>query len=267
VNIFLQQMRMERKSLITWITSLVGLSLLFMLMYPPIAPDLNEFLKFMETLPAGMRNAIGAGNFRSGGLIGFYSLVLTYVLLAGSVQAMNLGVSVLSAEVRDKTADFLYAKPVSRHRIIAMKLAAVGCQLLITNLVYIPAALVILTMTRQAADIFDFKMYILLTSALAWLQLIFCCIGLAVSALLKRVRTVLPISMGVVFFFYVLFVLNQTLNNAELAFLTPFGYFELTKIMARGAYEPKFVLAASGVILVTLAISWRAYFKKDLPSI
>lgn len=267
MNIMLQELRMDRKSLISWLISLVVLTAFFMMLYPPLAADLHDFLGFINNLPPEFKNALGADNFNYGALIGFYSMILTYVLLAGSIQAMNLGVSALSRELRAQTADFVYAKPVTRSRIVGMKLAAIGLQLLMTNLVYIAAALLIIQTVRQAADPVDFSLYILLTSALAGLQAVFCAIGLLVSTLLKRVKTVLPISMGVVFFFYILFGINQTLNNTELSFLTPFSYFDLEKLLNQNGYELKYVVTALAVILAATGTAWLAFLKKDLPSL
>lgn len=269
MNLFLNEMRMYRKSLLTWLITLPVLCLLFMLMYPPIASEMDLFLQFIDSFPIELREAMGITSFTFGGLIGFYSLVLTYILLAGSVQATTLGLSVLSAEVRDKTADFLYAKPVSRDRIIGAKVAAVFCQLVLVNLVFGVFTWASLALINRSAGYagFDFRIFALLTGTLFFLQVFFACIGLLLSAILTRVRTVLPISLGVVFFFYILFVLNQTLDRVELSYLTPFGYFELARVMADNAYDLRHVLAMIAMIAVFLLTTRQAYLKKDLPSI
>jgi ABC-2 type transport system permease protein len=243
--------------------------LFFMVMYPAMAKEMDLFLKILESFPKEVLQAIGLSSISFGGTIGFYSFVMTYVLLAGSVQAMNLGVASLSAEVRDKTADFLYTKPVSRPQIINSKMLAVLVQLLLTSLVYgLFSWLILVAVNRSvsSADL-DFRLFLLLTAPLAWLQLFFASLGLCASVFLKRIRTVLPISMGVVFFFYVLFVLNQTLKNAELAFLTPFNYFELNKILLDGAYEAKYVFTMAVLVALLVSIAHLACQKKDLPSI
>ena len=269
MNILRQEWRMGSKSLIVWITCLIGTLGLFMMFYAPLAKDLSIFLELIKGFPKEFADAFGISNLNYGGIISFYSFILTYVLLAGSVQAMNLGVSVLSAEVRDKTADFLYAKPVSRTRIITWKLVAAALQILLTNLCFGVAAWLIMKIANEAGskDTIDFSLFILLTSTLLFLQVFFAAIGLLVSVLLKRIKTVLPISLGVVFFFYILYLLNETLKNEQLAFLSPFSYFKLGGILADHAYQTKFVIVFGILAVVFVALTYRVYTRKDLPSI
>ena len=136
---------------------------------------------------------------------------------------MNLGVSILSAEVREKTGDFLFVKPVKRTKIITLKIVAVLIELGIVNIVICLANLIIINLVSKEA--FDIKLYLLLTGTLLFIQLFFASLGLAVSVFLRRIRTVLPISMGVVFLFYIIYLLNQTLEDPKLAWISPFWIF------------------------------------------
>ncbi len=269
MNILRQELRMYRKSLLTWAISLPVITLFFLLIFPSMAKDMDLFMELLKSFPAELVKALGVSNISMGGILGFYSFIMIYVLLAGSIQAMNLGVSVLSAEVRDKTADFLYAKPVSRQKVICMKIAAVFIQIAVTNIVFgLTSWLFLLWINSSISkNPVDFRLFVLLTGPLLLLQILFASLGLLVSALLRRIRTVLPISMGVVFFFYILYVLNQTLDNATLAYLSPFSYFELADILADGAYEINYLVTMILLTSVFIFFANRSYLRKDLPSI
>jgi ABC-2 type transport system permease protein len=269
MNILLQEWRMGRKSLIVWIVSLISTMVLFMSFYAPLAKDMSDFIELVKGFPKEFADAFGISNISFGGIISFYSFVMTYVLLAGSVQAMNLGVSVLSAEVRDKTADFLYAKPVKRSRIITWKLITTALQLLLTSLCFGVTSWIVLKLFNQAGnqETIDFGLFVLMTGGLLFLQIFFAAIGLLVSVLLKRIRTVLPISLGVVFFFYVLYLLNETLQNAKLAYLSPFSYFKMGDILVDHAYQAGFVISFAILVVVFVAAAYGVYTRKDLPSI
>lgn len=270
MNIFREEMRRGLKSLITWTLSLIIITFLFMMIYPSMSPQMAEFTKVIESFPVEFRQAFGMTNLTDGGFIGFYSFIFIFVLLAGAIQATNLGVSSLSMEVRDKTADFLYAKPVSRCRIVTAKIASVLAQILIVSVVFILSAWFILAAANRASSTeskLDVTLFFLMTCTLFLLQLIFAGIGLMISAFLRRIRTVLPVSMGVVFFFYTLFILNQTLDSAELGLISPFSYFDLNKIMENKAYDPKYLIVASVLFVICIAATYRIYMKKDLPSI
>jgi ABC-2 type transport system permease protein len=142
-------------------------------------------------------------------------------------------------------------------------------QLALTNIVFIGCTWFIIRIISGGTGDggVDFKMYLLLTGTLAFLQAFFASLGLFISAFMRRIRTVLPISMGIVFFFYILFVLNQTLRSEKLAFISPFGYFELAKILASGAYEQKFMITFAVLFVVFISATYYLYTKKDLPSI
>lgn len=260
---------MGRRSLIVWASSLMVLTAFFMSIYPTVSENIDAFLKILEGFPPAFREALGIQNFQLGAG-GFYSFIITYALLAGAVQAMNLGVSVLSAEVRDKTADFLYAKPVSRPRLISAKILSVLFQLAITNVLYFGAAWLTVQATNSSVgstDAIDLRTFTLLTATLFLIQLFFAALGLFVSSFLTRIRTVLPISMGVVFFFYVLYLLNQTLHNEALAYLSPFGYVDAGAILRSGGYDTRYLLTAAVLVVAFVAWTYRAYMRKDLPAI
>lgn len=55
-------------------------------------------------------------------------------LLVGAIYALKSSLSSLSEEIRARTADFLFVKPVDRSRVITAKLAAVLVNLVVFNL-------------------------------------------------------------------------------------------------------------------------------------
>ena len=265
MNVLLQELRMGKKSLIVWCLSLVGTLGVFMLMYPLMAEQVADIEKIFESFPEAFRKALGLTITSLGDVLGYYSFAFLYIVLAGSVQAMNLGVSVLSAEVRDKTGDFLFVKPLKRSKIITIKIAAVLIQIAIVNVIMSLGNFLMLKLVSDQA--FDVSHYLLLTGSLLFLQIFFAALGLAVSVFLKRIRTVLPISMGVVFMFYIIFLLNQTLDDAKLAWISPFGYFDMNYINENIAYEGKFLAAWLVLNIVFVFFTYRVFTKKDLPSI
>ena len=265
MNILMQELKMGKKSLIIWCCSLVFTLAIFMMLYPTIAAQAASFEEVFKSFPEAFRKALGLTSTNLSDVLGYYSFAFVYVILAGAVQAMNLGVSVLSAEVRDKTGDFLFVKPVKRTRIITMKIAAVFIQIVIVNVIMCLANYLMLNFVSEKS--FDFKLYLLLTGSLFFIQIFFVSFGLAVSVFLKRIRTVLPISMGVVFLFYVLYMLNQTLEDAKIALISPFGYFDLAYITEHIAYQSKFVAIWFVLTAVFIFFTYRLFTKKDLPSI
>jgi ABC-2 type transport system permease protein len=265
MNILKQELKMGRKSLVVWGASLVGTLGLFMAMFLVIQDQVADFQKVFEAFPPEFRKALGITSTNLGEILGYFSFAFLYVLLAGSVQAMNLGVSVLSAEVRDKTGDFLYVKPIKRSKVITMKMLAVFIQIIIMNVVMIASSFIFIKLVSNQS--FEFKNFLVMAGTLFMLQTFFAFLGLAVSVFLRRIRTVLPISMGVVFMFYIIYLLNQTLDDAKLAWLSPFGYFDLAYVSEHFAYQGKFVAAWLVLNVLFIFFTYKIFSKKDLPSI
>ncbi len=265
MNVYLQELKMYRKSLITWTIALVVLVVLILSMFPAIAKDAQLLNKLLSAFPEGIQKALGLTTLDLSTVLGFYSFVFIYVLLVGSIQAMNLGTSILSAEVRERTADFLLVKPINRSRIITYKLLAALTNIAITNVVYILAAKLMMDIVKKAP--YDTKAFFLVTFTLLFLQLYFIAFGIAVSVFFKKIRTVLPISLAAVFGFYIIYLLNQTLHDAKLSYVTPFAYFEPAYIVSNVQYDVTYVAVAVGFFTVFTIVSYGIYTKKDIPAI
>lgn len=265
MNILKQELRMGRKSLIIWCLSLVGVLCFFMLLYPSISNQLDDFQKVFKSFPIQFQQAFGIADLELSSILSFYQFALMYILLAGAIQAMNMGVAIISSEVREKTADFLFVKPVSRNRVVSMKILAVLVQILITNAAVFLAALIIVTLL--STDSYSFELFTLFTLSLLFIQIFFASLGIFVSVFLKRVRTVLPISMGIVFIFYIIHLLNETLKDTKLGLISPFDYFNLAEIYKNMNYDSLNLLLWFVLVGVFIFLSFLLFGRKDLPTI
>lgn len=265
MNILKQELRMARTTLVIWCIALIGVLSLFMLLYPSISGQLEEFQKVFESFPLEFQQAFGVADLELASILSFYQFALMYVLLAGAIQAMNMGVSIISVEVREKTGDFLFVKPVSRNRVVSMKILAVLVQILITNTIFFTAALILVTLLSTTS--YNVKLFTLVTLSLLFIQIFFASLGLFVSVFLRRIRTVLPISMGVVFIFYIIHLLNETLKDEKLGLVSPFDYFNLSEISKNMNYDSLNLLLWFVLVGVFIFLTFKLFARKDLPSI
>jgi ABC-2 type transport system permease protein len=240
--------------------------LLFLAMFPAMSKDAADFKKMLDNYSPALVKALGFSFDSLFSLLGFYSSVtLMYVLLCGSIQAMNLGTSIISKEVRDKTADFLLTKPVSRMQIMTAKLCAVITSLVITNVFFIAAASLMASVVQTEA--YDYKIFLLVSLPLFFVQLMFMSLGIIISVLVPKIRSVLPISLGTVFGFFILSMLSSSNGDTASRFITPFKYFDSTYIIKNSAYEASYSIVAILFIVVTIAASYIIYSKKDIHSV
>lgn len=150
MNMFWHELNSLRKSTILWTCTLIALAGIYFSVYPAIANDAADFKRLLGGYPASVRAILGISLDSITSLLGFYSMIFTFITLCGAIQAMNLGVSILSKETRERTADFLLVKPVSRSAIVSSKLLAALTMLIITNVIYYAAASILAAMVKTA---------------------------------------------------------------------------------------------------------------------
>ena len=265
MNIYLHELKAYRKSTIIWSCSLVLLIILFLSMFPSFSKDATDVKKLLEGYPEAFRKAIGLSLDTLFTLLGFYSYLFVYVGLCGSIQAMNLGTSIISKEVREKTADFLLTKPVTRKAIMTAKLLAILTSLVITNVVYLVAAIIMATAVKTEA--FSLKIFIMISITLFFVQLMFMALGVIISVLFPKIKSVLPISLGTVFGFFMLGMLSTTTSTDIWRFLIPFKYYDTAYIIKNSNYETSFIIVEIVFIVVTIFASYLIYDKKDIHAV
>jgi ABC-2 type transport system permease protein len=234
-------------------------------MYPSFSSDAADVKKLLEGYPEALRKAIGLslGSFFT--ILGFYSYIFTYVLLCGAIQAMNLGTSIISKEIREKTADFLLTKPVTRANIMTAKLLAVVTSLLITNVFYLAVAIIMTSAVKT--EPFSLKLLIMISITLFYVQLMFMTLGILISVLIPKIKSVLPISLGTVFGLFMLGMLSSTVSDNISRFLIPFKYYDDAYIIKNSSFETSSIIVEILFISVAIFASYRIYAKKDIHAV
>ncbi|MDT8719355.1 ABC transporter permease subunit [Clostridium sp. 19966] len=266
MNMFLHELKAMRKSAAIWAASLIALAVIFLSIYPSMANDAADYKKLLSNYPETVRAMLGINLDYITSILGFYSMSFSFILLCGAVQAMNLGVAILSKESRERTADFLLVKPVSRVSIVTAKLSAAFTSIVITNVVFYAAAYVIANIVKTSN--YDSKRFFMINLTMFFIQLIFIALGVLVSVFFKKLKSVLPISLGVVFGLYMIGALISTdKNNALTRFISPFKYFDTTYIIKNGSYESSYLIVSLIIILISVLISYVVYIKKDIHAV
>lgn len=262
MNIFLRELKAYRKSTAIWIVSLTVLVVVFLSMFPAFTGDVDVSRKILEKFPIAVRKALDISfqNFFS--IYGFYAYLFTFVTLSGAVQAMNLGVGVISKEDSGKTADFLLTKPISRSEVITSKLFAVICLLLITNLVFSLVALIAANTVSTVT--FDYKIFMLISATLLFIQIFFIAFGVLFSVVIPKVKSAISVSLPSVFTFFVIGMLGSIIGNENVRYITPFKFFNSDYIISHSAYEAKYLIIEAAFVVVTIAASYVIYIKKDV---
>ncbi|UDK96336.1 ABC transporter permease subunit [Lysinibacillus sphaericus] len=265
MNIFIHELKTYRKSTIIWSLSLIAIMIIFMSMYSTFAEDAKGFMKIVENYPEAIRNAMGFNQENFFTILGFYSFPLSFITLCAAIQAMNLGTSIINKEVREKTADFLLTKPVTRTKILTAKLLAAFVSIVVTNIFYFAAASFVALQVQT--DDFSLKIFLLLSLTIFFIQLIFLSLGIIISVIVQKIKSVLTVSLATVFAFYFVGMFSDTTGDEVKRYFSPFKYFDTAYIIKHSSYETTFLIAGAVIIILAIAASYVVYSKKDIHAV
>ena len=265
MNIYKHEFKVNFKTMVGWIVTLCGLVAMLMAFYPMFKNDLDTFLKMLDNFPPTIKAAMGIAvdSFKSP--LGFYTFAITYSLLFAAIQAMNLGIGIVSKEEREKTADFVLTKPASREKILSAKLITVFTVLVITNIFYSIVSWLLLS--GVAEESLAMEKFALINASLFFSQMIFFSIGLVISVSAKKIKVVLPVSLGLVFGFFAVSAFAVTSEDDKLRYLTPFQYFKTEHILMYGSYENIYPVVGALIVIICIAASYLLFKRRDIHSV
>ncbi|TLG72919.1 ABC transporter permease subunit [Culicoidibacter larvae] len=263
MSIFRYECKANLKITLIWAVSLLALAIFFIILYPSFGQDVDKLNQVLAAYPPELVKALGLGDLTS--FAGFYGYAILYATLCAAIQATNLGIGILSKEGRVKTADFLLTKPVSRGAVVSAKLAAAVMMLLITQIVFVAGSTIAAILI--AGDSVDMTTFMQINLGLVITQYVFFAIGFMIAGLLQKIRSVITLSLGIVFTFFALGLLDSVLDKDWLRYFIPFKYFDAPSIIANGGLEMQFVAVSVGVIIACIAAAYVMYLRRDVHAV
>lgn len=262
MNIILRELRANLKSLLIWIGSVGIFSAIMMYEFSAYYnnPDMHDFL---DSLPEAMLKAFSMAGADLTTVSGFVSMAGIYFCIALGIYSVLLGSSIIAKEERDKTAEFFMSMPVSRVRVITMKIVSGIILSFLLNL-SLAAILFLTTIPYDRGD--DFMIFTgLLMISFFLVQMFFFSMGLAVSNMMKNSRQSGKISIAVLFGMYMLSIFVSLSDKIDfLHYFTPFKYFEAAGILKDERLEFVYIAIVFAVFAVGLGITYITYPKRDL---
>jgi ABC-2 type transport system permease protein len=164
------------------------------------------------------------------------------------------------------TADFLLSKPVSRVQVLTSKLLAALTSLTLTSAAVWASTFVAILLFAGGRE-FKLGTLLLLLASITLFQLFFLNVGLVISLLVRRVRSVTPYALGLGFGAYVLSAFSGVFGEVTLELITPFKHLDAAYIVSHDAYNVPLLLLNVTVTLVALAVSYGVYIRRDIPAV
>lgn len=264
MNIFRFELRQGWRSAVIWALSLTAVAALYISIFPSVHNQ-AAVADIAKGFPEIFKKAFNITDNYLSVFPSIYAVILSILTLAGSIQAMNLGVGMVSKEIRDHTADFLLTKPVARASVQAQKLLAGVALILVTDLILFAIIWGLIQVT--ITDPFSFRTFLTSTSALVCLQAFFLALGFLLGSIMPKVKTVVAVSLPVVFGFYVLGLLDTVIGQDKIKYLTPFKFFNLNDLTAGRPYDDGSLLYLGALVVVFVAAGFLIYRRRDIQSV
>jgi len=225
MNIFIHEFKSYLRSVAIWSAANFLIILIYFSAFSTIAVAAEDITRLMSSFPEELLIAFGMTNMDFTSLLGFFGVVFLFCQICLAIQASNYGFSLVSIEERELTADFLLPKPIGRGRILSAKYLAAILSLTITNLTVWASSFFVINLVRDGRD-YDQNTLLLILSSIVIFQLFFLVLGVFISLLMKRVRSVTPLSMALAFGMYILNIFGSMLGDDKLEIISPFRLFK-----------------------------------------
>lgn len=260
MNIFKRELRANLKSLIIWCVSMFFLIYAGMIKYTGYAKAGQNVNELFNQLPSAFKAILGLNTLNATSISGFYSIFYLYFMLLAGIHAIMLGSVIMSKEERDKTADFLFAKPLLRSKIVTAKFLAIFINLIILNLTTLFSSILFVTIFNNGQSITD--IIIMLMIPLFILQIIFATLGTFIAVITKNTKRATSLSTAILLSTFILSVAIDLYNKIDyLKYLTPFKYFPASNVIISKSYETSFIILSFiisiGFIITTYILTDR----------
>ncbi|KUO49071.1 MAG: ABC transporter [Desulfitibacter sp. BRH_c19] len=263
MNVFIREMKANRKSLIIWSIGVFLMVASSMGKYAALSASGQSINDLLGQMPNSLKAIMGLGTFDLSTVIGYYGVLFIYLVVMATIHAAMLGANIISKEERDKTAEFLLVKPISRNKIITSKLSATLVNILVLNLVTFVSSIVMVQKYSNGESVIGDITVLMI--GMFMLQLIFLFIGTAIAAISKNPKTATSLSTGILLITFILSVaidINSRIEN--LKYLTPFKYYEAKNLLLDGGFDAVYVILSAVIIPVLFSTTYVFYRKRDL---
>lgn len=265
-TIFNHEFNARLKSVLIWSVSMVLLILIFFSLYPSFSQQAALLDEVLSKMPPALLEAFGMSNLDMASLLGFFSLVWLFVQLCLAIQAGDYGFGLVSVEESELTADFLMTKPVSRLQVLNSKLLAAVCSLLVTDVIVYATTFICIALFGSGKT-YDMTTLMLILLSLLLFQLFFLSVGLVISLIVRRIRSVTPYGMGLAFGAYIINGFSGIFGDIKLEYITPFKHFDAAYIILHASYNWPLVILNVVVSVICLVASYWLYLRKDIHAV
>lgn len=267
-NIVRKELRLNRNSFIAWSATVSVVTVLGMAFYPILMEGqmLEQLTAFFENpFMKGIMTAFGASIEVLTNVLGFYSTRnAIFIMLLGGFFSILLAGKILAQEEREKSAEFLLTKPVTRSEIVWSKLLVFLTYLALFNVVILLVGFLCLEMFKGQSE-YSLTAFLIHTFYTFLLMLVFGAIGFFLSLWVKRGRSISNLSIGIIVGGYFVDALSKITPSVDkIGYISPFKFVDSEVLRIGYGLEWWRVLYFFGLSIALFTLSFLVYKKKDI---
>ena len=267
MNIYLFELKSILKSCIYWSISILSVLIIFMVgVYPIFQDGSQQLVELFNNFPPEFLKAFGFSNVENlFGVEPFYAFCFTYIGLISAIMAVSFSIEVFSREKRSKCMDFILTKPISRFTIFKSKLAACFTVAVVNNIFYAVTTSIIFYAIINGYK-FTLKTLLLMLAPF-FTQLVFMSLGIFISIIFKRIRSVSALATSVGIVAFMMSAVVNLLEKEYLYYLAPLKYFDPERIVSSGSYDLRLVIFAIFLVVIAIFFSAKKYCSEDVAAV
>ena len=260
--IVFRELKANRKGLLIWMAGMLFMVAIGAAEYGTVVENSESIMPMMDALPRIVKVIFGMDILPIDTHIGYYVCMYLWYSMVAFAHAIVLGVTIISKEERDRTAEFLYTMPYSRKIIISGKIIAAAMNVLCMTI--FTFLCIILTLVSQMNGESIIPLILTTMIGMFFAQMLCLALGLLFSSLFNYHRTAMSIAISFFALSFVLATVIELVGNMEfLNFLTPFRYFFAPYVVTNGISSVYLLLSLffAGVFIF---LTYKLYEKRDI---
>jgi ABC-2 type transport system permease protein len=263
-NLFTKELKRNRKNLITWTAIVIGFTLMVLSIFPFMKEMGQDMAELMDKMPAEIGKAFGMDSNTWSNILGFYSTYYgVYIVVLMSIYTASTGANILSKEERERTAEFLMTKPITRWEIFKTKMMSL---LSLSVIIYIAQTLTAIVGLLLFGDMsFEWEIFFIMQASGFFLMLLFTACGVLLSMFLTPKKNFMGMVVGLTFGTYFLNAIGKSTTQTEfLSYFSPFHYFDFTIFDPNYSFNYIGALVVMAVVGGMIYLAFNTYKKKDI---
>lgn len=259
MNIVKYELKTNLKNFLWWMLGIGIIMLLSMVKFEGLNAPGVDISKMFEAFPKIVLIIFGMNNLDITTLAGYIGVLFSYLFIAGSLYAIRLGSNTTALEINNKTADFIYAKPISRLRITLLKQLSGLLYIIIFVIATYLFTFIGILMIGENPNV---NSLITLSVVLFTVMVLYYACSALLSSLSHKTGSLYANLLLLSSF--IILIMYQMLELKVLKFLSPLAYFDISEIVKNNHMDVIFTILSLVIIIITLTLSNAIIMKKNL---